>query len=117
MARLVAWLIGVPLAVLAAVFAVANRHDVRLELWPFPWSLDLPVYLAVLGPLVAGLLAGLLLAGLSGLRTRARVSAERRRAESLQRQLDTALKDAEKARAEAETAKALPKPAAPDQAA
>lgn len=117
MARLVAWLIGVPLAVLVAAFAVANRHDMRLELWPFPWSLDLPVYLAVLGPLVAGLLLGMLLTGLSGLKTRTRVSAERRRADSLQRQLDAALKDADKARAEADAAKALPTPATPDRAA
>jgi uncharacterized integral membrane protein len=92
--RLIAWLIGLPLAVMAAVFAVANRHDVRLELWPFPWSMDLPVYLAVLVPLLLGLVLGAVLVGLSNLKTRARVSTERRRAESLQRQLDAARKEA-----------------------
>lgn len=114
--RALGWIIGLPLAVLAAVFAVANRHDVRLELWPFPWSLDLPVYLAVLAPLVVGLVVGALLVGLSGLKTRHRASAERRRAESLQRQLDAARKEAETLRAEAEAAKAAALPA-PDQAA
>jgi putative membrane protein len=97
--RILGWLLALPLIVLAVVFAVANRHDVRLELWPFPWMLDLPVYLAVLGALLAGILIGAIAMWLSGHRTRMNARQQRRRADSLERQLEAA-------RAEAEAAKA-----------
>jgi uncharacterized integral membrane protein len=88
--RLLGWLLALPLSLLAVVFAVANRHDLRLELWPLPWSLDLPVYLAVLVPLVVGLAIGALAMWLAGHRTRMTARAQRRRAESLERQLAAA---------------------------
>ncbi|MGE5546100.1 MAG: lipopolysaccharide assembly protein LapA domain-containing protein [Solirubrobacterales bacterium] len=100
MARLLGWIVGLPLALLAVMFAVANRHEVRLDLWPLPWSLEVPVYLATLGSLVGGILVGALIAWASSLPARRRASVQRRRADSLQRQLD-----AEHARA------ALPGPA------
>jgi lipopolysaccharide assembly protein A len=56
--RIAGWIVGVPLAVLVAAFAVANRQPIRLDLWPLPLSVDLPAYLAVLGPLLAGVLVG-----------------------------------------------------------
>lgn len=85
--RLIGWLLALPVSLLAAVFAVANRHDLRLQLWPLPWSLDLPVYLAVLVPLVLGMVLGGLAVWLGGHRTRAAARYHRRRAESLERQL------------------------------
>ena len=85
--RLIGWLLALPVSLLAAVFAVANRHDLRLQLWPLPWSLDLPVYLAVLVPLVLGMVRGGLAVWLAGHRTRAAARHHRRRAESLERQL------------------------------
>lgn len=88
--RVLGWLLALPLSVLAAVFAVANRHDLRLQLWPLPWSLDLPVYLAVLVPLVLGMVLGGLAVWLAGHRTRAAARLHRRRAESLERQLTAA---------------------------
>jgi putative membrane protein len=89
--RFLGWIVGAPLAILAAVFAVANRHDVRLDLWPLPFSVDLPVYLAVLAPLVLGLILGAAASGLKLLAARRRAGVERRRAESLERQLAAAL--------------------------
>lgn len=97
MVRLLGWIIGLPLALLAAVFAVANRHLVRLELWPFPVAVDLPVYLAVLGVLVIGLLAGASMVWGSSLAARRRAGIQRRRADSLERQLATARAEAAKA--------------------
>lgn len=85
--RLIGWLLALPVSLLAAVFAVANRHDLRLQLWPLPWSLDLPVYLAVLVPLVLGMVLGGLAVWLAGHRTRVAARHHRRRAESLERQL------------------------------
>jgi uncharacterized integral membrane protein len=84
--RVVAWIVGLPLAVVVVVFAVANRQTVELDLWPLPYSIDLPIYLAVLVPLLLGLLLGaaFMLPPLVAARRRARH--ERRRAESLERQ-------------------------------
>ncbi|HLO76923.1 MAG TPA: lipopolysaccharide assembly protein LapA domain-containing protein [Magnetospirillum sp.] len=104
--RLIGWLLALPLSLLAVVFAVANRHDLRLDLWPLPWSLDLPVYLAVLGPLVLGMVLGGLATWLAGHRTRTAARHHRRRAESLERQLTAA------GGAASASAPALPPPAA-----
>ncbi|MBX9635069.1 MAG: LapA family protein, partial [Magnetospirillum sp.] len=68
--RILGWLLALPIVVLAMVFAVANRHELRLELWPLPWVLDLPVYLAVLGALVLGMVIGAVAMWLSGHRAR-----------------------------------------------
>lgn len=94
--RVLGWLLALPVALLIVVFAVANRHDVRLELWPFPWVLDLPVYLAVLGALVKGIVIGMVVAWLAGSGGRRRAREHKRRADSLQRQLDAAVVEAKR---------------------
>ncbi|MBC7906043.1 MAG: DUF1049 domain-containing protein [Rhodospirillaceae bacterium] len=96
--RIIGWLLAFPLIVLAVVFAVANRHELRLELWPLPWVLDLPVYLAVLGALLLGMIVGAVVTWLSGHRARANARLQRRRAESLERQLEVARTAAEQAK-------------------
>jgi len=88
LARTLAWLIGLPLALLLAMFAVANRQPLALELWPLPWSIEVPAYLAVLGALGLGLVVGAAAAGLSCLGVRRRAAQEKRRADSLARQLE-----------------------------
>ncbi|MDO8605536.1 MAG: LapA family protein [Phaeospirillum sp.] len=85
--RLVAWLIGLPLAVVATVFAVANRQEIHFDLWPLPFGLDVAAYLAVLAPLALGLATGAALVWVSGAGARLRARAERRRADSLERRL------------------------------
>ena len=62
-ARIAGWLIGVPAALVVVDFAVANRQPLTLELWPLPWSLEAPAFLAVLGALGAGLVIGAAAAG------------------------------------------------------
>ena len=88
--RLFAWIVALPLAVLAAIFAVANRSEIRFDLWPLPFAVDLPAYLAVLGPLGVGLVLGLSLGWTAAIKARLRTGEQRRRAESLARQLDAA---------------------------
>lgn len=88
--RILAWLIGLPLAVVVAVFAVANRQEIRFDLWPLPFDLEIAAYLAVLVPLAVGLLSGALLVWLSTAPGRLRARRDRRRSESLERQLTAA---------------------------
>jgi putative membrane protein len=52
-------LITLPLTVVLVVFAIANRGDASISLWPLPIALDLPIFLLVLGPLALGLFSGL----------------------------------------------------------
>lgn len=86
--KVAGWIIGLPLAVLLVVFAVANRHEIRLELWPLPFALDLPAYLAVFGAALIGLAVGAAATWLAGSRGRGRARTERRRAAALERQLE-----------------------------
>ena len=88
--RVLAWLIGLPLAVVVTVFAVANRQAVSFDLWPLPFGVEIPAYLAVLGPLGLGLVLGAVLVWIPGTGSRLRARQDRRRAESLERQLDVA---------------------------
>ena len=57
--------ITIPLALVVVSFAVSNRDSVGLRLWPLPQELMLPTFVAVLVPLVAGILLGGLIAWLS----------------------------------------------------
>lgn len=71
MRRLV-WLIILLLILVLVIFAIANRQNVALDLWPLPWSVDVPVYLAVLGPLGLGIIVGSVLTAVSGASARRR---------------------------------------------
>ncbi|MDX2101095.1 MAG: LapA family protein [Alphaproteobacteria bacterium] len=51
-------LIGLPLVAAAAVFAANNRTAAPIDLWPFGITIDVPVFLLVLGTLAVGLLLG-----------------------------------------------------------
>jgi putative membrane protein len=81
--KLLAWLIGLPMAVVTVVFAVANRQDIRFDLWPLPFGLEVPAYMAVLIPLAVGLLTGALLVWLSLAPARLRAMRDRRRLDCL----------------------------------
>ena len=48
----------VPLAAIVVVFTVSNRGMVHLDLWPTSYSLDVPVFAAVLAAAIIGFLAG-----------------------------------------------------------
>ena len=85
------WLIvTVPLTILFAIFAVANRETVAVKLWPLDRTLDLPLFLLALGSFAAGLLIGGFLIWLALLRWRHRARAEERRARRLEAELAAA---------------------------
>lgn len=56
--RYLSWIITIPIAALAISFAVSNRDSVVLTIWPLPFSIAVPLYLAVLGTFVLGFLVG-----------------------------------------------------------
>lgn len=86
--KVLSWLFGVPLAVIALAFALSNRQDVTLALWPFDEGVGLPVYLVVLLPLLIGFFAGMLLAGVKAFKHRRFARQQARRAADFERQLD-----------------------------
>lgn len=110
--KLIRWLIGLPLAAIAIIFAVSNRQLVTVELWPFPWTVDLPLYLLSLGTLAVGIVIGALFAWTSGSHKRAQTRSEKRHQEIRIRDLErenAALKeDVERLTREADAPKSLP---------
>jgi uncharacterized integral membrane protein len=64
--RILSWIAGLILAAVVVAFALSNRQEVLIGLWPFIEGLALPLYLAVLLPLLAGLVLGWTFAGLRG---------------------------------------------------
>ena len=56
--RLLGWLIGIPFALVIALFAVSNRAIVALALWPLPDTLEAPLYLVLLLALLTGFILG-----------------------------------------------------------
>lgn len=100
------WILVLPLAAVAVIFAVMNRTPVALDLWPLPWQIQAPVFLILLGSLAVGLLIGLLLAMLTGgarrRRTRQYVQANERQAIEI-RELRRQLADAKRTATGTET--------------
>ena len=88
MRSILSWLLGIPLALIVVSFAVSNLEAMVLRLWPLPFELEVPVYLGMLGALLAGFLIGALVAWLNAGRHRKALRAERRRAEGLDREIN-----------------------------
>jgi uncharacterized integral membrane protein len=82
--RFAYWGLTLLAAIICAVFAAYNRASTVLDLWPFA-TVELPLYLLVLGTLMAGFLLGSLVTwfGHFGVRR------ERRRLTKQVQRLDT----------------------------
>ncbi|WP_374380304.1 lipopolysaccharide assembly LapA domain-containing protein [Dongia sp.] len=74
----VAWIVTLPIALLVILFALMNRQEVSLSLWPLPWDISAPLFLFTLGAIVFGFLFGALVAWLSGGTTRQKLRDTRR---------------------------------------
>ncbi len=59
--RLLSLLITLPVTLTVVVFAVANRHPVSVDFWPFALAVDVPLYGLALGTLALGCFLGALL--------------------------------------------------------
>lgn len=86
--KVLSWLIGLPLGLVAIIFAVVNRQAVSVDTWPFPWELQAPLYLLVLGALAVGLIAGSIFTWLAGTPVRGKALKESRRANTMAYQVE-----------------------------
>lgn len=81
------WILTLPLIVVAAIFAIANREPITLDLWPFEASPRLPLFVILLACLVFGLVVGGLVTWLSAAPTRRRARQARQRVAELEREV------------------------------
>ena len=88
--RHISWIVTLPVALVAILFAISNRGIVTLSLWPLPFTLDTPVYLAALVALLLGFLAGGFIVWNSQRRHRRRARRESNRVLYLERELKEA---------------------------
>jgi len=85
--KLVHWLVTLPVAIVAVVFTVSNLDRVPVGLWPFA-TVDMPLWMVVLGALALGFLAGELVAWVNGRYWRREARRRQRRIEALERELE-----------------------------
>ncbi len=82
--RLLSLFITLPVTLLVVVFAVANRHPVSVDFWPFALAMDIPLYALALGTLALGCLLGALLTWLPLLLARRALTSARAKIEALE---------------------------------
>ena len=85
--KLVFWIVVALVATVLALFAMSNRDVVALGLWPLPFELALPLYLAILGALLIGFVSGVVVAWIAGRHRRRENRRRGRRIAALEREL------------------------------
>lgn len=75
------WIILFPLAVLLIVFSVTNRDVVAIDLWPFPVTIDVPLFALVFAAILVGVVWGGISAWLNGGKVRRTARLKSREAE------------------------------------
>ena len=85
--KLLFWIAVALVAAVLALFAASNREAVALGVWPLPFAIELPLYLAVLLALLIGFIAGALGAWIAGRRGRREGRRRGRRIAALEREL------------------------------
>jgi uncharacterized integral membrane protein len=81
------WILVLIVAFVLAVFAVSNRESVTLGLWPAPFLVEIPLYVAMLAALAVGFVLGEVAAWISGRRRRREARQRRRQLASLEGEL------------------------------
>jgi uncharacterized integral membrane protein len=84
--KLVHWLVTLPVAVVAVLFAISNLDPIPVGFWPLA-PIDLPLYIVALGALLLGFLAGQLVAWINGRHWRREARKRQRRIDALEQEL------------------------------
>ncbi len=64
--RVLNTVIAAVVALLVVLFAVSNRMAVTVEIWPFPYQLELGLYAVILLAVLLGFIAGMIATWLAG---------------------------------------------------
>lgn len=108
------WIVGVPLLLIGAFFAVANRELVAVDLWPAAGKVTMPLFAALVGALYLGFLLGAVVAWWAGRHLRSRARETRRRLVALERENQQLQERADRIAAESARNLATPtRPATP----
>ena len=84
------WAGAAPIAVAAVAFSSANGDPVRVDLWPFEYALEVPLFALVLASAFGGFVFGGIVSGLAGARARRRARQAARDADHSRRALAVA---------------------------
>lgn len=85
--RTLYWILAGSLAALAGLFALNNRGELAVDLWPVGPQMQMPVFVALVGALYIGFLFGALVAWLAGGASRKRARDMARKAAKLDLEL------------------------------
>ena len=92
------WLITVPVAIIVVVFAVNNRGDASISLWPLDLTITWPLFVFVFIGAGVGFILGAALMWLTGAPTRRRARTQSGRVRELERAAKNTPGSAERAR-------------------
>ncbi len=65
--RFISWLFSVLIILVCACFAVSNKQDITVDLWPVGYVITSPLYIVTLGTFFGGFLLGSFLFWMAGL--------------------------------------------------
>lgn len=88
--RFITWLVGVAVAIFVVTFAVSNRTPVSVTVWPFPFALDLGLYIIILGAVLMGFGVGVLVTWVAAGKHRRQVRRQRVEIRNLEAELGDA---------------------------
>ena len=88
MTRFLFWLMVLPLAVLMALFGIKNSQIASLNLDPFPYTLEFPLFALVLGAVLVGVMVGGTSTWLSQGRWRRKARGLNRRVRQLEHEME-----------------------------
>ncbi len=97
--RLAYWIVALPVALAIIVFAVTNREEVAIDLWPLAYSVTLPVFAVVLIAILIGFIWGGVVTWLGAGRSRQRARELSRRLEASHRDIAVLQRKIEKVEA------------------
>ena len=86
--RFIRLAITAPLTLLVVLFAISNRQDVPLDIWPFDLDVTFPLYAIVLVSMGVGVIFGAVMAWFSGGRARRRARHAERKVRGLEREME-----------------------------